>query len=55
MPDWLTDIEPHWQWLSLGVLLAAAEIIAPGFFLIWIGVVDSQKGENRFGPNPKGE
>ena len=38
MPDWLTDIEPHWQWLSLGVLLAAAEIIAPGFFLIWIGV-----------------
>ena len=24
-------------------------------FLIWIGVVDSQKGENRFGPNPKGE
>ncbi|MBL8651987.1 MAG: NfeD family protein [Sphingopyxis sp.] len=38
MPDWLTNMEPHWQWLSLGVLLAAAEIIAPGFFLIWVGV-----------------
>ncbi|WP_292074575.1 MULTISPECIES: DUF805 domain-containing protein [unclassified Brevundimonas] len=24
-------------------------------FLLWIGLVDSQKGENRFGPNPKGE
>ena len=24
-------------------------------FLLWIGVVDSQRGDNRFGPNPKGE
>lgn len=24
-------------------------------FLLWIGLTDSQKGENRFGPNPKGE
>jgi membrane protein implicated in regulation of membrane protease activity len=37
MPDWLTNMEPHWAWLSIGVLLAAAEIVAPGFFLIWIG------------------
>ncbi|WP_260582188.1 NfeD family protein [Sphingopyxis sp. PET50] len=37
MPDWLTNLEPHWAWLSLGVLLAAAEIVAPGFFLVWIG------------------
>jgi len=37
MPDWLTTMEPHWMWLSLGVLFAAAEIVAPGFFLIWIG------------------
>lgn len=37
MPDWLNELEPHWAWLSLGVLLAAAEIIMPGFFLIWIG------------------
>ncbi|MBL0915669.1 MAG: NfeD family protein, partial [Sphingopyxis sp.] len=37
MPDWLANMEPHWAWLSLGVLLAAAEIVAPGFFLIWVG------------------
>ena len=37
MPDWLTNMEPHWAWLALGVLLAAAEIVAPGFFLIWVG------------------
>lgn len=37
MPDWLTNMEPHWAWLALGVLLAAAEIVAPGFFLVWLG------------------
>src|SRR3546814_21038647 len=37
MPDWIANMEPHWAWLSLGVLLAAAEIVAPGFFLIWLG------------------
>ena len=24
-------------------------------FLLWIGIADSQRGDNRFGPNPKGE
>ncbi|WP_427791451.1 DUF805 domain-containing protein [Brevundimonas diminuta] len=24
-------------------------------FLLWIGIVDSQKGDNKYGPNPKGE
>jgi membrane protein implicated in regulation of membrane protease activity len=38
MPDWLTNMEPHWTWLTLGILLAAAEIVAPGFFLIWVGL-----------------
>lgn len=37
MPGWLSHMDPHWIWLSLGVLLAAAEIVAPGFFLIWLG------------------
>ena len=37
MPDWLSHMEPHWVWLSLGVLLAAAEIVMPGFFMIWLG------------------
>ena len=37
MPDFIANMEPHWMWLSVGVLLVAAEIVAPGFFLIWLG------------------
>lgn len=32
------DLEPWWQWLILGALLGAAEIILPGFFLIWLAI-----------------
>lgn len=47
--------------------LAIMALIGPAFglfgllllvnlgFLLWIGLTDSQKGDNRFGPNPKGE
>ena len=31
------DIEPGWLWLIGGVLLLIAEILAPGFFLVFIG------------------
>lgn len=31
------DIEPGWLWLIGGVLLLIAEVIAPGFFLVFIG------------------
>jgi membrane protein implicated in regulation of membrane protease activity len=34
---WMVE-NAHWLWLSLGVLLLASEIVAPGFYLIWIGV-----------------
>lgn len=46
--------------------VAIFALIAPAFglfalmflvclgFLLWIGVTDSQRGDNRFGPNPKG-
>lgn len=33
----LEDLEPGWLWMIGGVLLLAAEILAPGFFLIFIG------------------
>ncbi len=36
--DWLNALEPHWLWILVGVLLGAAEIIVPGFFLIWFAV-----------------
>jgi inner membrane protein len=38
MQEFLQGLAPHWIWLSLGVLLAAAEIVAPGFFLMWLAV-----------------
>lgn len=31
------DMDPGWWWLIGGVILLIAEIIAPGFFLIFIG------------------
>ena len=34
--DWVNDLAPHWHWLAIGLLLAAAEMAAPGVFLIWL-------------------
>ncbi len=31
------DIDPEWMWLIGGVVLLIAELIAPGFFLVFIG------------------
>jgi membrane protein implicated in regulation of membrane protease activity len=33
----LDNIQPGWLWMIGGVMLLIAEIIAPGFFLIFIG------------------
>jgi membrane protein implicated in regulation of membrane protease activity len=33
----LTDLFGlHWGWMALGVALAIAELLAPGYFLIWL-------------------
>jgi hypothetical protein len=34
----IANMDPNWFWLSAGVLMAAAEIVAPGFFLMWLGI-----------------
>src|SRR4051794_33375774 len=36
--DWLGGIEAHWVWLTLGLLLAALEMLVPGVYLIWLGI-----------------
>jgi inner membrane protein len=33
----MSQIDPQWLWLIGGVLLLIAELIAPGFFLVFIG------------------
>ena len=38
MAEWLDTISTHWFWLSLGLVLGVAEMVAPGFFLIWLGL-----------------
>ena len=37
MPDWFA-IHNGWLWAILGLLLVAAEMLAPGVFLIWLGL-----------------
>lgn len=34
--DWLDSLDMHWWWLALGLLLAIAEMVIPGVFLIWL-------------------
>lgn len=37
MPDWLA-IHGGWLWAILGFVLIGGEILAPGVFLIWLGL-----------------
>ena len=38
MAEWLDTISTHWFWLSLGLVLGAAELVSPGRFLMWIAL-----------------
>ena len=40
----LDNLEPGWLWMIGGVLLLIAEIIAPGFFLVFIGAAAMATG-----------
>ena len=40
----LSGIDPGWLWLIGGVLLLIAEVIAPGFFLVFIGAAAMAAG-----------
>lgn len=35
--DFIETLDPAWLWLIGGVLLLISEIVAPGFFLVFIG------------------
>ena len=32
----MNGIEPHWAWLIAAAVLAGAELVVPGVFLIWV-------------------
>ena len=38
MVEWLDANILYWHWIVFGILLAGAEIFAPSFFLLWLGV-----------------
>jgi inner membrane protein len=42
--EWLNELEPHWFWLILAALLATAEMIIPGVFLIWFAAAATLTG-----------
>ena len=35
--DW-EGIDAHWAWLTLGLVLAALEMLVPGIYLMWIAI-----------------
>lgn len=38
MIDWLVTQLGPWNWLVIGMVLLAVEIVVPGVFLLWIGI-----------------
>jgi membrane protein implicated in regulation of membrane protease activity len=36
--DWFESLQAHWVWLTLGVVLAGAEMLLPGVYLIWLAL-----------------
>lgn len=38
MMDWLESLNAHWVWLTLGLVLAGLEMLAPGVYLIWLAL-----------------
>ena len=38
------DLDPHWMWLLAAILLAIAELIVPGVFLIWLAAAAAATG-----------
>ena len=36
--DGLDSFEPYWVWITIGLVLAALEILLPGVYLIWLAV-----------------
>ncbi len=38
MMAWVESLSAHWAWLILAAALATAEVLVPGFFLIWFAL-----------------
>ena len=36
--DWFQNLDAHWVWLTLGLVLAGLEMLVPGVYLIWLAL-----------------
>lgn len=50
--DDLSSIDAHWIWLTLGLALAALELLLPGVYLIWLAVAAFMTGAVTFALDP---
>jgi membrane protein implicated in regulation of membrane protease activity len=44
----MNGVDPGWLWLIGGVLLLILEVIAPGFFLVFLGAAGIATGQYTF-------
>jgi membrane protein implicated in regulation of membrane protease activity len=47
----LFELDPAWLWLGVGALLAIAELLVPGVFLVWIAAAAFLTGIATFAMN----
>jgi membrane protein implicated in regulation of membrane protease activity len=48
MMDWLEGLDAYWAWFALGLVLAGAEMVAPGVYLIWLALAALATGALTF-------
>lgn len=36
--DWFQNLDAHWVWLTLGLVLAGLEMLVPGVYLVWLAL-----------------
>ena len=36
--DWLDGLDAHWLWFAIGLVLAGAEMLVPGVYLMWLAM-----------------
>ena len=50
--DWLSDLDAHWVWFTIGLVLAGAEMVVPGIYLIWLALAALATGALVFAFDP---
>lgn len=46
--DWLGDFDAYWAWFAIGLVLAGAEMVVPGVYLIWLALAALATGALTF-------